>query len=418
MSKKKKIAIIVLDQRTNRSRLANLQSDEYYYVLFTQEEGVKVLDLKSKQVFSEIVVIDKNISALELAEKVKPYLNQVKKEDLYLLTSREIFMTRVAEVRDILSLSGSKPGDLLRFKDKLVMKDIVSSAGIRTPWHIAFDKNVYQQKGEHYLQEIDHIVKDTVHYPIFVKPIAQEGSVDSKKINDYDELIAWAHSAHFDLYRYEIDEYITGELFECDCLIRNQKIIYTSCSIYNCPISYFSQGKPLGSLDLLPNNPLWTELAAFNRDVVNALDPPDGTTHHEAFRKSNGEWVFLEIGARPPGAYSCQVHEINTGVNFETAHFKNQLNLPVELKDDYSGGFYAWVYLPKLAGKIIRLNEPDIKSRYEITWYVNVGDTVTASEHIASDSELAGLMFIHNKSYEELLQDFMSLKDFVAMDVV
>src|SRR3990167_3161652 len=94
----KKIAIIVLDQRTDRSQLKDLYSDEYDYVLFTQKAGLETLDEQSKNIFSEIVFFDKNISSTELANLVKPYLQKTSRDNIYLVTSREVFVSRVAEV--------------------------------------------------------------------------------------------------------------------------------------------------------------------------------------------------------------------------------------------------------------------------------------------------------------------------------
>lgn len=163
---------------------------------------------------------------------------------------------------------------------------------------------------------------------------------------------------------------------------------------------------------------MWEKLKTFNEKVINAMHPPDGVTHHEFFVKTNGELIFLEIGARPPGSYVCKIHYLNKGINFETAHFRIQLNLPVDLSVNYNQGFHCALYLPKIQGKVIKLNTPNLKSKYELTWYVHEGENLSASKNIANNSELGGLIFIRNKDYEQLFADFMTMRDFQSMHTV
>jgi hypothetical protein len=50
-------------------------------------------------------------------------------------------------------------------------------------------------------------------------------------------------------------------------------------------------------------------------DVIKALDFDSGFTHMEWYRKSDGEVVFGEIGARPPGAH--QVDQMKFACDFD-----------------------------------------------------------------------------------------------------
>ncbi|MEO1574101.1 MAG: hypothetical protein AAFU65_03985, partial [Pseudomonadota bacterium] len=54
------------------------------------------------------------------------------------------------------------------------------------------------------------------------------------------------------------------------------------------------------------------------RDVIKALDFDTGFTHMEWYRKADGEVVFGEIGARPPGAH--QVDQMKYACDFDVFH--------------------------------------------------------------------------------------------------
>jgi len=418
MQTTQKIAIIISDQRTTRSSFYDLKDSSYIYILFAPEQGILDLDEDSKSLFFEMKIISKDITADELVSLIKPYLKLASLQDIHLVTSREVFMSRVADVNEQLSLSGPKPKDIERFVNKLTMKKVAAASGIRVPWHMEFDGGAFKQYGEAYLHKVDQLIKSGNEYPVFVKPIDQEGSIGAKKIDNYADLVQWSKDPILMQFQYEVDEYVNGDLYECDCIIKNGEIVYEAVSKYTHPNADFSQGKVLGSLIVLPEDPIWKKITDFNKILIKGIKAPDGATHHEIFHKSNGELVFLEIGARPPGAYVCQTHTRNTSVNFETAHFRSQLNILDPLVNDMQKSYSAWGYFPKFEGEVAELYQPKLKSQHEIKWYVNVGDTIKASSHIAGDNQLSGVIFLYNKNYQELQKDFNTLKDFEPMRMV
>ena len=66
------------------------------------------------------------------------------------------------------------------------------------------------------------------------------------------------------------------------------------------------------------------------QDVIRALGFQTGFTHMEWYRKSDGEVVFGEIGARPPGAH--QVDQMNFACDFDVLRHEDRA--PVQRRDD------------------------------------------------------------------------------------
>jgi len=63
------------------------------------------------------------------------------------------------------------------------------------------------------------------------------------------------------------------------------------------------------------NDPELADGIQMGRDVIKALNFDTGFTHMEWYRKADGEVVFGEIGARPPGAH--QVDQMKYACDFD-----------------------------------------------------------------------------------------------------
>lgn len=411
----KKIAIILLDSRTTRSQLSRLHHPDIDFILFCPKEGFLLLDEKSRDVFSEIQFIDKNITADELANLVKPYIKKVSNiKDLFLISCREIFMHKNGVVCDLLGISGITLKEAELFTNKLYMKKKLQHSNVRVPIYFDVENNKLHEHS--YADFLDTKIKSSCGYPMIGKPISEEGAIGVTKISSKIELTNFLSSLKQDK-SYELEEFIVGDLYECDSIVVDNKITYFSASIYSCPINEFSYGRPLGVLELLQENSLFNELKSFNEKVLLILSPPNGATHLEVFRKLDGELVFLEIGARPPGAYSCQINELNSGINLEEASIKAKLGISYDFTIQRDKAYAMFFYFPKKSGKVTKINPPHLHSTYKINWYISVGETLNASTDIASDSQLAAVMFVYNSDYSLLQDDFNTLKSHSILSV-
>jgi hypothetical protein len=138
----------------------------------------------------------------------------------------------------------------------------------------------------------------------------------------------------------------------------------------------------------------------------------------EFFERPDGELVFLEVGARPPGGKSGICYEKNTGFSYDIAHFQAQLRLPIDLQEHQSDEFYSWAFLPLKAGKVVRLNTPTLQSHFHIDWFIKKGDITKSSPNLISASNMGGIIYFNHRDYSILVEDFDKLRNFDATEII
>jgi biotin carboxylase len=205
----------------------------------------------------------------------------------------EPYMLLAARIREEFRLPGLTVEQTVPFRDKEQMKSALDAAGIRTPWHVSTGTvaGVWE-------------AAEKVGYPLIVKPIAGAGSADTYRVESDREL-----TDVLPLLRHvpevSVEEFVDGEEFTFDTICADGQILFehvlwyrprplqmrmhewvspTSISLRDLSVPQLEGGRRMG------------------RDVLAALGFRTGFTHMEWYLKSDGEAVFGEIGARPPGA--------------------------------------------------------------------------------------------------------------------
>ncbi len=240
-------------------------------------------------------------------------------------------MILAAQIREALGLPGMSVEQTVPFRDKEVMKQKLDKAGVRTPRH-ASAKTAAQVRE----------AAKTIGYPIIVKPIAGAGSADTHRVGDDAELEQVLKlTSHVE--EVSVEEFIDGEEFTFDTICAGGKILYWNISWY--------RPRPLLQRQLewctpqtialrRPDQPDTAGGAAMGREVIKALGFRDGFTHMEWYRKADGEAVFGEIGARPPGARSTEVMNYSCDIDvwraWAEAITAGRISQPIERK--YNAG--------------------------------------------------------------------------------
>jgi biotin carboxylase len=200
-----------------------------------------------------------------------------------------------ARLREALGAPGLSYGEALCFRDKDRMKQAVAAAGLRTPRHERASSA--RQCAE---------AAERVGYPICLKPVAGAGSENTFRADSLEDLEAALDKAGRER-EYNVEEFIDGEEFTHDTISVDGRIVYENVSWYRPrpligrSVEWISpQTVTLREYDA----PQYDEGRALGRDVLRALNHRSGFAHMEWYRKSDGEVVFGEIAARPPGAHT------------------------------------------------------------------------------------------------------------------
>lgn len=205
----------------------------------------------------------------------------------------EPFMIMAARLREMLGLPGMTVEETIPFRDKEVMKQVLDRAGIRTPRHAsATTAGGVREAAE------------AIGYPLIVKPIAGAGSSDTYRIDSDAEL-----ERRLPLLRHvpevSVEEFVEGEDFTFDCICVEGQIAHYNISFYRPRALLAKENEWISPQTVAIRDVDAPELEPGRRmgvDVLKALNFRSGYTHMEWYRKADGEAVFGEIAARPPGA--------------------------------------------------------------------------------------------------------------------
>jgi len=189
------------------------------------------------------------------------------------------------------------------FRDKEEMKRRLDAAGIRTPWHVR--ATTVAQVWE---------AAEQIGYPLIVKPIDGAGSADTYRVDSVTELAEVLPMLRH-VPEVSVEEFVEAEEFTHDTVCANGRILFehvlwyrprplqmrmhewvspVAISFRDLNVSHLRDGREMG------------------RQVLAALGFDTGFTHLEWYRKEDGEVVFGEIAARPPGVRVVDMMNFNT----------------------------------------------------------------------------------------------------------
>ena len=411
-----KVVVLVTNFTGIKSNLASIKMADTLYILFSSYQAEQCIQAKDAAFFDYCHYLPE-IETAAIIKQLTQYTRAINNPDIYFLTADEFCMDVVADCREYFHAHGPKHCDIDRFRNKDLMKQALQKSNILLPRYCVFDKAQYKIQRHRYLSEL----VATLPFPIFAKPIDGLGAVHTFLIHNHHELQQFADFAVTNAYEYELDEYLQGTLFHLDAINQNGRSIFFTASEYISPVFDFTRGKPCGSILLPVDHPLLPRLKAFNDEVMACMRPCDGATHLEVFLTPDQRMVFLEIAKRPVGSYAGIFIEKNIGFNYEEAHYRSMLGLPL----DCSMANYpqrqakqTWAVLPAPVGEIIALNTPKLQSEFYLDWRVSIGDVKTMIPDLSHPNTFAGLITLQNEDHMQLYQEFKGLVDYQAVTTI
>lgn len=370
------------------------------FILIGSKICIDSLSEDNKKIFHKIIIL-KKFDYDVIDDEIKDYI----KYKPVILTNEESCAIICSKIREKYKLNGSYFQDISPFVDKIIMKKKLESYEIRIPLYEKFNYHLYDKEPEEYIKYIEN----KISYPMIVKPVSGFGSINTLNIYSRENLDKYIFKNLKSRVEFEIDEHIEGDLYHCDGLVQNGEIVFSLFCRYNTPCINFSHGKSLGSLILEYNHDVKKSLFEFSNIVVKATSVPDGAFHLEVFLNRKQELVFLEIAARTPGALVIPVYEKMFGFNFEEQHYRIQLGKPNISSINNHKKYAAWMIFPMCDGIVKSFNQPHLKSKYQIEYFVKIGQKTESSKDLSS---VAASIIIEDESYNKILSDFKELNSF------
>jgi 3-hydroxyisobutyrate dehydrogenase-like beta-hydroxyacid dehydrogenase len=287
-----------------------LPPDQYDVRLITT---VKRLALSAgAPVRSVLAVPDLEPEALRAAAAFQRNVDGVRCSSLLALTER--LLLPAAVLREQLDIPGDRVENLQRFRDEVVMKQLLRDAGIRVP---------------HFAPYTPGVARDllTNHGTVVVKPRAGAGSRNVHIVTAPEQLRRFEVEFDGRTDTFEVEEFIDGQLYHVDSVVEHSRVVAATAGRGMDPTTTYETLGNYRDVNLAPGA-LLDRLLAFNQRVLASCPDFTGVAHHEVL-VTGDEVVFRGIApCWGGGGIRATVHH-NTGVDLIAAMVRAQLGEPI-----------------------------------------------------------------------------------------
>ncbi len=259
-------------------------------VIGVGDQPVPALPVIARDAMSHYIAVGSLAAEEAVVATVRALARQVRIDRVECLW--EPYMLLAARLREELDLPGLTVTQTVPFRDKEQMKRLIDAAGLRTPRHASTETvaGVWA-------------AADRIGFPLIVKPIAGGGSADTYRAGSVTELNAILPMLRH-VPQVSVEEFVEAEEFTYDTICAGGRVLFENISWYRPRPLLNKTHEWISPIDITLRDLDAPELQggrALGAAVLKALEFRDGFTHMEWYRKADGEVVFGEIAARPPG---------------------------------------------------------------------------------------------------------------------
>ncbi|KTC84418.1 ATP-grasp domain-containing protein [Legionella drozanskii] len=401
-----KVYIFIYNVVAIKATLSELTYDkDAQFILIGSDYCLENLSDKNRAFFHQTHCIKRNFHQVNLQEIetiIRDYLKHYEPHQIVLLSNEDSTQIACAKLREKYNIQGDTLNQVLPYVNKDISKSKLMGK-VKVPQFTLFDKEAYQASPKAYQQEL----VEKLGFPMFIKPIDLVSSIGTYYIPDYSALESALARIHQEPWQFEIDEFIEGELFHCDLIVKNDEIKFFMAGKYANPLAEFSKGRPMGSIPVGDEDFL-AKLKQFSQSVLSHLGSFSSAFHLEMFlEKKSGELVFLEAAARTPGALVPEMYEIIFNLHLENLHYLAKIGLE-EIKAQPLSGYQAgWITYPRVEGEIGDIQLPDVNVQHQMMNYIKKGEQLKKA-HSLLDSACSVVFWDH--CYSAIENTFHQLK--------
>lgn len=243
-------------------------------------------------------------------------------------------------LREHFGLKGMFSSQSRLFRDKLSMR------------FKALESEIKQAQFTHALnyQEVGEFM-ERVKPPWVLKPRADASAIGIKKLTESEQVWRAIDSLNENKNLSEsadaflLEEFIEGDVYHVDSLISGGKVAVACANRYGfAPLEIAIYGGVSTSYTIDYNSAERKKLLEANEKVLKSFGFQKGVTHAEFIKsRKNGEFYFLEIGARVGGAYTAEAFEAASGLNIWHEWAKIEMSddeepyFPTQTRFEYGG---------------------------------------------------------------------------------
>ena len=192
------------------------------------------------------------------------------------------------------------------FRDKLAMRMRAKSCGISNPIFCSLFN--------------DHDINtfaDTISAPWVLKPRSEASAAGIIKVHNKESL--WIHINEMgnNRFKYLLEQFRPGDVYHCDSLVLNGKILFSLTSKYlTTPMEISQGGGIFRSANVEYNSEDDKAIKAVNEQVIKGFGLKHGAAHAEYIKcKDDGKIYFLETSSRVGGAHLAEMVAEASNIN-------------------------------------------------------------------------------------------------------
>jgi hypothetical protein len=221
-----------------------------------------------------------------------------------------------AHMREVLGVPGQSRDEAKGYRNKDVMKQRLSAAGVRVPHHASATdaKGIYE-------------AAEKVGYPLIIKPVDGAGSQDTFRCDDIVDLDnAIKQMGHVAVV--DVEEFIEADEYTFDTVVAGGEIKFFHIGFYRPRPLVARTVEWISPQTLTYKNVDDPKLAAgreMGAKVLQVLGYDHGFSHMEFYVKPDGETVFGEVAARPGGARMVDLMNFSSDIDLFTGWAEAEL---------------------------------------------------------------------------------------------
>lgn len=282
------------------------------------------------------------------------------------------------------------------FRDKLAMRMRAKSCGISNP-------NFCSLFNDHDINTF----ADTIPAPWVLKPRSEASASGIIKVHNKEDL--WLHINEMgnNRFKYLVEQFRPGDVYHCDSLILDGKILFSITSKYLATPMEISQGGGIfRSANIEYNSDDDKAIKKCNEQVIKGFGLKHGAAHSEYIKcKEDGKIYFLETSSRVGGAHLAEMVAAASDINLwtEWATIENALVKGLEYKLPKVKKGYAGIVLT-----LSKFQHPDLSLFADPEVCFKVPLDYHAGIIVKSDKKERVLELLDNYA-DRLVQDFATV---------
>lgn len=392
----------------NFEQLKKYRPLKFIAILATTSKSEITLEISKH--FEQIIYIDQSEKwpyALSYTQTEAAIKNIIVDHKPTIICNDDVNMINSGKLREVFGLSGMNASQCLKYSNKITMKNILTQKKIAVPTFESINSSRYLAKERGYYEEL----KAKLGLPFVLKPFNAASSRGLKIVYSLADFFSVSDGDIVE--NYEVESFIDGDLYHCDTVIQNKKILFQGVAKYSRPMGEFLKGYPIATEIMSRKDYITEEIKTFTASVLESLGKLNGVGHTEIFCDKNNKLWFLETAARAPGGFTIPAYEKAYGINLLTLDYRIQVSelVTMEYSDKY---FVGCCLFPLFKGIVVNRKVPPIHSKHQMLWHVKIGDRIEASMSL---SDTSAMMLLWNDSAEMLKKDLDMISCFKCIEV-